>query len=99
MKLAKLSYVSSAIVLGMFLVPNASWSSRAYGPMITGTVTAASSSGTLEVDHRSYHVKPNSSAAKVLSSLYVGETVDMVVDGPGNGAEVEVVSIVPHAGS
>jgi hypothetical protein len=99
MNLPKFGYALSAIVLSLSLAPSASWSSRAYGPMITGTVTAATSSGTIEVDHRSYHVKPNSSAAKVLSSLYVGETVDMVVDGPGNGADVEVVSIVPHAGS
>jgi len=99
MKLATLRHAVSAIVLGTFLLPSASWSSRAYGPMITGTVTVAPSNGTIEVDRHSYHVKPNSSAAKLLSSLYVGETVDMVVDGAGNGADVEVVSIVPHASS
>jgi hypothetical protein len=58
-------------------------------------VTAAPSSGTIEVDHRSYHIKAGSTAATVLSSLYLGETVDMIVDGPPGGA-VEVIMITQH---
>ena len=62
MKLAKLWVVVSALALSLSLMPSASWSSRALAPAVTGTVTAAPSSGTIEVDHRSYHVKPNSAA-------------------------------------
>jgi hypothetical protein len=52
-------------------------------------------SGTIEIDHRSYHVKAGSAAATLLSSVYVGETVDMIVDGPPGGA-VEVIMITQH---
>jgi hypothetical protein len=98
MKLAKLVLTIGAVALGLCLQPNIGWSSRAYAPPITGTVTAAPSSGTIEVDHRSYHIKANSDAAKAIISIYVGETVDMIVDGPPGGA-IEVVSIVRHQGS
>jgi len=98
MKLGKLAITVGAVALGLCLQPNVGWSTRAIAPLITGTVTAAPSSGTIEVDHRSYHVRANSSAAKALSSFYVGETVDMRVDGPPGGT-VEVISIVQHQGS
>ncbi|HXO57825.1 MAG TPA: hypothetical protein VN866_14980 [Mycobacterium sp.] len=55
------------------------------------------SSGTIEVDHHSYQVKANSAAAKALSSFYVGEKVDMVMDGPPGGTAV--ISIAQHQGS
>jgi hypothetical protein len=98
MKLAKLGLTLGAVALGLCLQPNIGWSTRVYAPIITGTITASPSSGTVEVDHRSYHVRPNSVAAKALSSFYVGETVDMRVDGPPGGP-VEVISIVQHQGS
>ena len=99
MKLGKLSLTVSAVALGLCLQPTMGWSTRAYAPMITGTITAAPSSGTIEVDRHIYHVKANSAAAKVLSSFYVGETIDMVVDGPLNSSTVEVISITQHSGS
>jgi hypothetical protein len=58
-------------------------------------VTAAPSSGSIEVDHHSYPVKPGSAAAAVLNSMYVGETVDIIVDGPPGGA-AQVVIIRQH---
>jgi hypothetical protein len=98
MKLAKLVVTVGAVALGLYLQPNISWSTRVYAPAITGTLTASPSKGTIEVDHRSYHVQANSAAAKALSSFYVGEKVDIVVDGPPGGT-VEVISIVQHQGS
>jgi hypothetical protein len=97
MKLAKFKSTIGAVALGLSLQPNIGWTTRMLDPPITGTVTAAPSSGTIEVDHRSYHVQANSAAAKTLSSIYVGETVDIVVDGPPGGT-VEVISITPHPG-
>jgi hypothetical protein len=97
MKLAKLKLTIGAVVLGLSLQPNIGWSSRMLDPPITGTVTAAPSSGTIEVDHVSYHVKADSTAAKTLSSIHVGETVDIIVDGPPGGT-VEVISIMQHQG-
>jgi len=98
MKLGKLGLTITAVACGLCLQPSIGWSSRHYPPPITGTVTAAPSSGTIEVDQHSYHVRPNSAAAAALSSIYVGETVDIVVDGTPNSSTAEVVSIVQHTG-
>lgn len=98
MKLAKLKVTIGAVALGLSLLPNIGWTTRMLAPPITGIVTAAPSGGTIEVDHRSYHVQANSAAAKVLNSIYVGETIDMIVDQPPGGA-AEVISIVLHPGS
>ena len=49
-------------------------------------------------EKRSYHIKANSAAAKALISIYVSETVEMIVEGPPRGV-VEVVSIVRQQGS
>jgi len=98
MKLGNLKMAVGVATLGLCLQPNVGWSTRAYAPAITGTVTASPANGTIEVDHVVYHVQANSGAAKALSSFYVGEIVDMIVDGPPGGA-VQVISIVQHQGS
>lgn len=97
MKPVKISLAISALVLGLCLQPKAGWSTIAYNAPITGTVTA-SSSGTIEIDHRSYHIKADSAAAKQIISIYVGESVDVIVDGPPGGTG-DVISITPHQGS
>jgi hypothetical protein len=97
MKLGKLTLTISAIALGLCLQPNIGWSTRAYAPPITGTVTAPPSSGTIEVDHHSYPVKKDSYAAQVLSSVYVGETVDVTLETPPGGTP-EVILISQHQG-
>ena len=96
MKLRKLGLAIGAVALGLCLQPNIGWTTRVYAAVITGTVTAVSS-GTIDVDHHSYQVKANSAAAKALSSFYVGEKVDMVMDGPPGGTAV--ISIAQHLGS
>jgi hypothetical protein len=98
MKILKLKAAIGAMALGLSLQPGIGWATRMLDPPITGTVTAAPSSGTIEIDHRSYHVKADSAAAKVLSSIYVGESVDVILDGPPGGT-VEVISIMQHQGS
>ncbi len=98
MKSVILKFAGCVIALGLFLQPTVSWSSRAYTQVVTGTVTAAPSSSTIEIDHHSYAVKPNSAAAKAMVSIYVGEMVDMVMDGPPNGTS-EVISIMQHTAS
>ena len=99
MKLGKLSLTISALALalGLCLQPNIGWSTRAFEPPVTGTITASPSSNSVEVDHHVYPVKAGSTAAKVLISLYVGEVVDMTLDGPP-GSTPEVINITPHQG-
>jgi hypothetical protein len=99
MKLGKLGLTVGAVALGLCLQPSVGWSTRAYGPMLTGEVTAAPASGTIEISHRAYHVKPNSAADKALRNFYVGETVDVVFDGPLSNSSAEIISIVQHTGS
>jgi hypothetical protein len=99
MKLGKLGLTVGAMVLGLCLQPSAGWSTVLLGPMLTGEVTAAPASGTIEISHRSYHVKPNSAADKALRNFYVGQTVDVVFDGPLSNSSAEIVSIVQHPGS
>jgi hypothetical protein len=101
MKSSKLSLAFGALALGLSLQPSMSWSARAYAAAVSGTITAqpSSSNGTIEIDRKLYHVRASTSAAKLLSSLYVGEVVDVILDGPPNGTSQEVVSIQKHAGS
>ena len=101
MKRILVGLVFSAAALGFSLQPGAVWAARAYATAVNGTITAApsSSSRTIEIDHKVYHVRANTAAAKLLAGLYVGEKVDLILDGPPNGASQEVVSIQPHAGS
>jgi hypothetical protein len=98
MKLRKFGLAAGVIVLGLCLQPNVGWSSRLLGPVLTGEVTAAPASGTIEISHRAYRVKPNSAADKALRNFYVGETVDVAFDGPLNSSSAEIVSIVQHTG-
>jgi hypothetical protein len=97
MKSLKLCLAINAVALGLCLQPRIGWTTRMLAPPITGTVTASPSNGTIEVDHRRYHIQANSAAAKALSGIYVGESVDITVDGPPGGA-VEVIIIKPHRG-
>jgi hypothetical protein len=99
MKLGKFSIAAGAVALGLCLQPNVGWSTRAYGPMITGEVTAAPTSGTIEISHRAYKIKANSAADKALHNVFVGETVDVVFDGPLSTNSAEIISIVQHTGS
>lgn len=97
MKLGNLVVTIAAAACALCLQPSIGWSSRLLAPPITGTVTATSS-GTIEVDQHTYHVRANSPAAAALKSIYVGESVDIVVDGAPNSSTAEVISIVQHQG-
>lgn len=99
MKPGKFVVMISAVALAFALVPNVGWSTRAYGPMITGEVTAAPSNGTIEIAHHLYHIKANSAADKVLNSIHAGQNVDIILDGPQSSSASEVVAITQHAGT
>jgi hypothetical protein len=99
MKPAKLSLVVGAFALAICLKPSIGWSSRPYSAMVTGQVTAMPGSGQIEIAHQLYHIRPNSAAAKALSSIYIGENVDAVLDGPVGGGSPDVVILTAHAAS
>jgi len=96
MKLAKLSLVVGAFALAICLKPSVGWSNRPYSAMVSGQVTAMPGNGQIEIANQLYHVKANSAAAKALGSIYVGENVDAVLDGPGSTTP-EVVILTVHA--
>jgi hypothetical protein len=98
MKLGKLTLTVAAIALGLCLQPTTSWSSRHYSQVVSGTVTAAPTSDAIEVDHHSYQIKRNSAASKAFLGIFLGEVVDVVMDGPPNST-TEVISIIKHPGS
>jgi hypothetical protein len=98
MKLDKLGIVAAAFALALCLEPTVGWSTRAFGAVFSGEITAAPSSGQIEIAHHTYRVKPQSSADKSLSSFYAGESVDLVLDGPIESSASEVISIMVHKG-
>jgi len=106
MKLAKLGLVVSAFALAICLKPSVGWSTRPYSALVTGQVTAMPGNGEIEIAHQMYHVRANSAAAKALSSIYIGENVDAVLDGaaaaspsPAGSTAPEVVILTVHPAS
>ena len=97
MKLGKLTLLVCAFALAICFKPNVGWSTRVYGPVITGEVTAAPQRGAIEIAHHLYHVKPHSAADKALSGFYAGQNVDVVLDGPASDAASQIISITLHA--
>lgn len=96
MKLAKLSLVVSAFALAICLKPSVGWSNRPNTAMVTGQVTAMPGNGQIEIAHQMYHVKANSAAAKALSSIYIGENVDAVLDAPAAASPAPAGSTTPE---
>jgi hypothetical protein len=98
MKLSKLGIAAAACALLLCLKPDVGWSTRAFGALVSGEITAAPSRGEIEIEHRLYHVKPLSAADKALSSFYAGQSIDAVLDGPAGSSASLVISITPHTG-
>jgi uncharacterized transporter YbjL len=100
MKPMKFALMIAAVVFAAALMPKVGWSTRVYGGMVTGEVTAAPANGTVEIAHHLYHVKAKSAAEKALSSIHAGQKVDAILDDASpTGSVPEVVSITQHTGS
>ena len=100
MKLANSSLVMvGAFALAICLKPTVGWSTRAYAAMVSGQVTAMPGNGAIEIAHHLYHVQTGSSAATALNSIYVGENVDAVLDGPPGSTNPEIVTLTIHPAS
>jgi hypothetical protein len=104
MKLAKLSLVVAAFALAICLKPSVSWSSRPVAGQVTGQVTALPGNGQIEIASQLYHIRPNSPAAKALSSIYIGENVSATLDAPvatttggSTTPEVVILTVTPSS--
>jgi hypothetical protein len=95
----RIGVLLTALAVVFCLAPSTGWCTRAYGDLVSGEVTAAPSSGEVEIAHHLYHVKAKSAADKALSSIYAGELVDAVLDGPAGSSSSQIISITQHAGS
>jgi hypothetical protein len=97
MKLRKLWMTVAALALACSFRPDSGWASRAYNDLVTGEVTATPISGQIEVDHKTYQIKPNSLADQVFRHFTPGQVVDLVLDAPPGNKNAMVVSITAHA--
>lgn len=97
MKSRKFWMTVAALGLALSFRPDSGWASRAYSDVVTGEVTATPVSGQIEVDHKTYQIKPNSLADQVFRHFVAGQVVDLVLDAPPSNKSAMVVSITAHA--
>jgi uncharacterized transporter YbjL len=90
---------ATAFALALLLGPTAGWSTRVPSGLVSGAITSSPSSTEIEVDHRTFHIKPRSAAQNAAVSLSVGQRVHLILNGPASDAKSQVVSISVHAGS
>jgi hypothetical protein len=98
MKLGKFSLIAATVAIGLCLQSASVWAIRAVGVTVTGQITASPSPTQIEIAHHVYHIQPNSPAASVARSFFLGQTVDAILSDPGINSEPEVVSLVLHPG-
>lgn len=60
---------------------------------VTGRVTAAPNGGQISVNGRWYRIRPQSDAAVEVSSVHVGDSVEIRLSGPPTTDSSEVVEI------
>lgn len=90
-------FAMAIIATTLSLQPHAGWSSQMFSVAVTGEVTATPVSGTIEVAHKSFQVKPHSLADKILRQIKYGQVVDLVMDGPPDSGKSQVVAINLHS--
>lgn len=88
----KLTIALASGTLALSLLPNMGWCTRAL-ESIAGQVTALPGGDELEVGSRTYHVKQGSAAEKVLSQLYTGQQVHLILDGTSGDPKSQVIGI------
>jgi len=92
-------YRVAAFVLALGLAPAAGWANRVFTDRVTGEITATPLSGKIEVDHHSYRVRVGSPADQELHGFSEGQRVELVLDGPPDSANSQVMRIILHAAS
>src|SRR5580693_10185093 len=93
MRLGKIGLAATTLAVVFALSPTIGWSTRAFGAMISGEVTAAPLNGQIEIAHHMYHVKAKSPADTALTSFYAGQNVDAVLDGPAGSSSSQIIAI------
>jgi hypothetical protein len=64
--------------------------------LVTGKVTALPGGAQLVVNGKTYYLRLDGNALEELQSVHVGDTVDLVLDGPPQGSTTKVVAINEH---
>jgi len=98
MKLGKLSLLASIFAFALSLQPFAAMATKVPGVTVTGQITASPSPTQIEIAHKLYQIQPNSPAASVARSFFLGQTVDAILSDPGSGGQPEVVALTAHVG-
>jgi hypothetical protein len=98
MKLGKLSLLASIFAFALSLQPMAAMATKVPGVTVTGQITASPSPTQIEIAHKLYQIQPNSPAASVARSFFLGQTVDAILSDPGSGGQPEVVALAAHVG-
>ena len=90
--------VPAAVTAGLLLASGPVLAARLISTTLTGQVTAVSG-GYVTIDGKSYQIAPGSAAASAISTVTVGENVDVTFDGPVTSSDSHIVTISPHSGS
>ena len=97
--MSKLNIALVSGTLALCLLPAVGWSTRMYDVAVAGQVTALPGGDEIEVGSRTYHVKQGSPAEKVLSKLYAGQQVHLVLDSASNDPKAQVIGITVDSAS
>lgn len=89
--------IAPALLAGV--APDLALSTHALAAPVAGQITAAPSSGEVEVDHHAYRIKLHSSAETTAPTLSVGQKVSLILDGPANDSRSSVIGIEVAQGS
>ena len=79
--------------------PEASWATRVFSSVVTGTVTAMPTRTDIEVDNQVYHFAPNSVADQQAHTVEVGQVVDLTLDPTAGATSPMVVAVNVHGGT
>jgi hypothetical protein len=99
MKSARMSMVLVSLAALSCFGPELGWATRVFTSVVTGTVTATPTHTNIEVDHRVYNFKPNSTADKQAHTVETGQVVDLTLDPTASKNSATVVSVTPHGGT
>ncbi len=87
------------LAVGLWSVPpRPASAARLVSFTVTGKVTAVSAGGQITINGHAYLLATGTSAASQSSTVHVGDTVDLILNGPPTNSTTQVVAINVHNG-